>query len=171
MVARKRLAGTEAYAFVLRPNCSMSWRALVWFFTITCLLSMTIAIGFSFMGAWMIFPFAGLEMLALGAVLYICASRATRCELIEIDDRQVTVSKGRYQPAERLEFERQWARVWIRPSGHDWYPSELLIRSHGREVEVGGFLDEEERQGLAGRLAEILHCNEEAVLPRLTLAH
>jgi len=159
VVAKKLHHSTNAYEFVLRPNSSMSWRAMRWFFAITCLLSMTIAIGFSLMGAWMIFPFAGLEMIALGTVLYICAHRATCCEVIAINRDQITICKGRYEPAERLEFQRQWARVWMKRSGHKWYPSELVIRSHGCEVEVGRFLEEEERQNLADRLAEILHAD------------
>jgi uncharacterized membrane protein len=32
----------------------------------------------------------------------------------------------------------------------------LLVGSHGREVEVGAFLNEDERQALARRLTELL---------------
>ena len=131
---------------------------------------MTVAIGFSLMGAWMIFPFAGLEMLGLGIVLYICACRAANCEVISINNERVTVSKGRYQPKESCEFQRTWARVWLRRSGINWYPSQLLIRSHGREVEVGGFLEEDERQKLAEALAKVLH-QQQQLHAGVALAH
>ena len=42
-----------------------------------------------------------------------------------------------------------------RGSWRGW-PSRLLVGSHGREVEVGAFLNEDERQALARRLMELL---------------
>lgn len=40
-----------------------------------------------------------------------------------------------------------------------WYPSRLTIRSHGREVEVGRCLNEEERERLARDLGEFIVLN------------
>jgi uncharacterized membrane protein len=49
-------------------------------------------------------------------------------------------------------FQRHWARVVLKQSRGDWYPSRLLLHSHGRQVEVGRFLEEQERLHLGLRL-------------------
>ncbi len=46
---------------ILRPNHSWSWRANVLFLCILMGVSMSIAIGFLFAGAWGILPFSILE--------------------------------------------------------------------------------------------------------------
>jgi len=138
--------------FVIRPNNSLSWRATVWFFCIALALSLTIATSFAIAGAWMVFPFAGLEMAALATVLYMCARRAACCEVIKIDTESVTVTRGRHKPEEDYCFQRVWAQVEIEQARIKGYPSRLVIRSHGREVEVGSCLCEEERELLATRL-------------------
>ena len=138
--------------FVITPNCSLSWRGAKWFFCIALATSLTIATGFAMMGAWMVFPFAGLEMAALATVLYLCARSSARREVVAIDEYSVRVMKGRGTAEEDYHFHRVWARVEVIQSHKDWYPSRLLIRSHGREVEVGSCLCEEERERLASRL-------------------
>ena len=137
---------------VIRPNNSLSWQATKWFFVIAMATSLTIATSFAIAGAWMVFPFAGLEMAALASVLYICARRATRCEIVKIDAHSITVTRGRHSPEEDFRFHRVWAQVEMKRAKIKGYPSRLVIRSHGREVEVGSCLCEEERERLATRL-------------------
>ena len=81
--------------FVVRPNRSLSWRGTLLFFAAAFLVSVTIATGFAVIGLWLIFPFAGLEMLALAAGLYVCACRGHECEVIDIDGDKVEVDRSR----------------------------------------------------------------------------
>ena len=151
VVANSQSDSTHDY-FVIRPNNSLSWRATKWFFLVALATSLTIATSLAIAGAWMVFPFAGLEMAALATVLYIVAKKATRREVIKIDADSITVSRGRHTPEEDFRFERVWARVEMQRARLKGYPSRLVIRSHGREVEVGSCLCEEERERLATRL-------------------
>jgi len=66
------------------------------------------------------------------------------------------VEKGRRYPENQCTLARVWARVVLERCPKQWYPSRLLIRSHGRAVEVGTFLNEEERRRLAEELAQNL---------------
>jgi len=143
---------SAANYFVIRPNNSLSWRATIWFFYISLAVSLTIATGFAIAGAWMVFPFAGLEMVALATGLYVCARRAMRLEVVKIDADFVTVTRGRSTPEEDFRFQRVWVRVEKQRARINGYPSRLVICSHGREVEVGNCLCEEERERLATRL-------------------
>lgn len=159
LVSSVRDPGRSSFSFIIRPNQSLSWRGLVVFYVGIVTISMTIALAFYATGLWMVLPFSGLEMLALGAALYVCAWRGEMREVISIDEQRVAVEKGRRRLAERYEFQRGWAQVVLQGSRTSWYPTRLLIRSHGREVEVGAFLNEQERQGLARALGQALKLN------------
>jgi uncharacterized membrane protein len=54
-------------------------------------VSFGIAIAFALKGAWLILPFAGLEMLVLGAALYVVARRGCRWQTVSIQGDQVEV--------------------------------------------------------------------------------
>lgn len=115
------------------------------------LFSLSIAILISLAGAWPVVPFAGLEVLTLGACLYLCARRSVEREVISIGESTVAVERGRYQPAQRFEFARPWARVALHPARESGR-SRLLIGCNGRSVEVGACLAEGERRRLAQEL-------------------
>ena len=52
----------------------------------------------------------------------------------------------------QLVFPRHWAQVKLRRPASRLHPSRLTIESHGRRCELGSFLTEAERRGLAMRL-------------------
>ena len=64
MVAAECDAGTADCCVVIRPNCSLSWRRAVTVFCGISLVSLTIALGFSLLGYWLILPYSLLEMSA-----------------------------------------------------------------------------------------------------------
>lgn len=142
--------------FVIRPNRSLSWRGTQTFYAWICTLSIIIAGGFASMGAWLVLPFAGIELLILGVSLYVVACRSWEYEVVSIHGDTVEVQKGRYRPQQSYQIPRGWARVVLTRSADGWYPSRLTIRSHGREVEVGACLVEEERQRLARELSRAI---------------
>ena len=91
-------------------------------------------------------------MVAVGIGLYRCAQRCAEREVISIDEGVVAIERGRYRPAQRFELSRPWAQVGLQKGAVRGYPSRLLIRSHGKSVEVGLHLAENERRLLAREL-------------------
>ncbi len=144
------------WKFVLRPNRSLSWRGVVRFFVATVVVSMTIALGLAFMGYWLVLPFSGLEMVALGTALYVVARRSHVAEVIEVTEEGVQIERGCGQPTERRRLSRYWSSVRLEKYGLGGQSSRLLICSHGHAEEVGHFLSESERQDLAVRLSRVL---------------
>ena len=138
--------------FVLRPNQAPAWRQIRWFFLCIACTSLTVAASFAAMGFWPILPFAGLEIGALGVALYVTAKRAEIREVVSVDADRIKVARGRRRPEQRWEFQSVWTQVQLESPVSKLYPSRLVIRSHGRELELGRFLVEEERQQLAGEL-------------------
>ncbi|MEN8259832.1 MAG: DUF2244 domain-containing protein [Pseudomonadota bacterium] len=149
-----------ARRFTIKPNASLTARqAALAFFGIS-LISLTIAISFAVLGLWMVLPFSGAELILLGYCLWHTMRQCSAREVITITDKQVRIEKG----AERLqldgEFHCGWARIDLEKSNIKGHPSRLAIRSHGKEIEVGNFLVESEREYLAKELQKSLNEHE-----------
>jgi uncharacterized membrane protein len=142
--------------FVIRPNRSLSWRGNQLFFIFIFAISFGVAGIFAAQGMWLMLPFAGLEMLVLGLALYQCALRSCWQEVITIQGQRVCIAMGRDRPERSCTFDRSWAKVVLDQPEIRGHPSRLWIRSHGRQVEVGACLVDEERQRLAAALREAL---------------
>ena len=138
--------------FVIRPNRSLSWRGNLTFIGVMGVLLSAIATTFALRGAWPVLPFAGLELAALAAGLYWVARRLSLREVITVDDGHVTVERGRRRPELRARFPRAWLRVELEGGRGPLAPRRLVLRSHGRALEIGALLTEAERERLAARL-------------------
>jgi uncharacterized membrane protein len=156
MIAEDNQQESPIKRFVIRPNRSLSWRGNLLFFLIMVIISFGIAGVFAAVGYWVVLPFAGLEMTVLGVALYLCSVRISRCEVISIDNGTVEVVVGRHSPESSYTFDRHWARIVLDPPRARGHPSRLFLRSHGRELEVGACLNNEERQQLARALEKSL---------------
>lgn len=142
-------------SFTLRPNSSLNWKGNSEFFVWMSAVSLSIAAWFAWQGAWIILPFAGLELAALAWGLYLASSQSMHKEVVSIDKEKVEICKGRRRLESRVSLRRHWAQARLEAADHGWYPRRLVIRSHGRATEIGRFLDETEREELAGRLVKI----------------
>jgi uncharacterized membrane protein len=144
------------HLFELRPNCSLTRRTATIFFLCIATVSLGIAGSFAAAGYWPILPFAGLELAALGAALAFSMRQGRMREMIRVDESNVTVRTSHGDQVHEYEFQRPWTRVQLkRPSAGNW-PSRLSLKSMGRSVEVGSFLTDDEREGLRGRLTEVI---------------
>jgi len=145
----------EGLRVLVRPNRSLSLRAMVVLFAGIAAFVITIGIGFSLVGAWLVLPFAGLEVAVVGAVLYLLFRHADDHDLIIIRHDRVTVVRRQGGRERHEEFQRYWVKVQLE-RGRSWYPSRLSIGSHGRFVAIGTGISEEERRALNARLNELL---------------
>lgn len=148
LVAAQTLTGRT---WVARPNCSLSAAGRQLFFGITAVVSGTIAFVFSWLGAWPVVPFTGLELALLWWALRRIGASANDVETIILEPGRLTIETSRGSLLERHEFQPYWARLhYVTPPGPGKH--RLLIRSHGREVEVGSLLNEEQKMALAKEL-------------------
>lgn len=142
---------------ILRPNASATRREAALFFSLVAFLSLAIATAFAVSGAWMVLPFSGGELAFLGGCLWWSLRDASVREVITITEAAVSIERqGGRGRREKIEFPRFWARVTLVASPFRGHPSRLSIRSHGKEIEVGRFLVEEERVSLALKLKQTL---------------
>lgn len=156
--------------FDLVPHCSLSTQGALLFFAGICGVTFGIAAVATWLGFWPVLPFAGAEMLLLGWALKTNMERRHELEHIEITDEEVIIevshARGRTVPR-RIVFPRHWARVKIRRPNSPLHRGQLVIESHGRGLEVGKFLTEEERHLLAAELRRLVGgMNQSPALPR-----
>ena len=141
---------------VIAPNCSLSVRGAVLFFLTACAPCFGIAGVLTFLGFWPVLPFAGLEMLLLGAALRISLARRHHRQSIMISESDVAVQTTIGKIHSEVVFPRHWAQVKLHRSTSRLHPSRLVIESHGRHCAVGDFLTDEERRGLYDKLKELI---------------
>lgn len=150
MVTERRESGVVTY--VLQPDRSLDWRGNLRFLGLISAISLSIAGWFAWLGMWLILPFAGLELTALGFALYLVSVRGLDKEIVSIKGDKLEISKGRWKIESTTCLQRCWIQVRLVPAEYAWYPKRLMIRSHGRDIEIGGFLGGAEKEHLAGEL-------------------
>jgi uncharacterized membrane protein len=157
--------GDDVSCIVLRGNASLSRRATLCLFAMVAAVIGALALVAFLNGAWPVGLFVAATLLALGAGFFAVCRRAGNRELLIIDAARVQVIEKRAGRELRHEFQRYWLRAELRPVRDGWYPSRLLLRSHGRELEIGSALAEDERQALFRRLQEQLRSVAAAAAP------
>ena len=142
---------------MVMPNRAMPWQHIMMIYLLISGVTISIAFGFFTQGLTLILPFAGLELLALGVVLYISAWRSNIKEVVNVTEEKIRIEIGRNALEKTYELDKAWAKVVLERSWNNWYPSRLLLRSHGRQIEIGKFLNEQERQCLGAELKKVIN--------------
>jgi uncharacterized membrane protein len=159
--ANRATAATQ-HRIELVPNCSLTPQSARAFVGGLACVTFAVAGFFALQGLWPILPFAGLEIGLLWWAVRASLRAGQQRELILISDDSVVIERhGPPRPA-RTVFARHWATVKLRDPPAAQHPSRLMIESHGRACEVGRFLTEEERLGLAGRLRQLVGRSSES---------
>lgn len=141
----------------IAANCSLSVAGACVFFGVLCCVTFAVAGLITLMGYWPVLPFAAAEMVGVGLALkYSLARQHKQHEIITLSENDVRIESGAGAHYVEIVFPRHWAQVKLRRPASRLHPSRLTIESHGRRYEVGSFLTEQERRGLADRLARLI---------------
>jgi uncharacterized membrane protein len=104
--------------------------------------------GFRFAGAWLVIPFAGIELLALGVAFLVHARHAGDYERIVVRADRLIVERVSGGNLAQMECQGPWIRVEYGGARRE------LIRlvAAGREMSVGRFVPDDGRSQLAREL-------------------
>lgn len=141
------LVRAPGFSTIARRNNSLDSTERFLVFAFLFVVSVGIACAFAALGAWLILPFAGLEMLVLYAAFRYVDRHAADYERVAIEGDRVEVERHVAGRTQRYEFNRCWARVVASGDG-----GRLALRSHGRELEIGHYMNEAQRLDLARAL-------------------
>ncbi len=142
---------------VLTPNFSWSWKANLYLLYTLMGVSLTIGMAFLVQGAWLVLPFSILEMLFLTSCIYYCLLKCDRQEVITISEHEVLIETGRKKPEQSRHFNRSWSQFLVSTPRHPWDPKKVSIRSHGKELEIGSFLNQRDKSELVGMLKRVVY--------------
>jgi uncharacterized membrane protein len=156
MISVDKVSSGESYRFVLSPNCSISWHELLFFYFLTCAIALAVGVFFTLQGLWLVLPFSGLEMLALGSALYVTSRKVYRREVITLDRNLTRIEKGVRRVDQIWEFQTPWVRVVDERQNGRSARRKLAIGMSGESVEVGGFLANWEKDALAFQLKDCI---------------
>ncbi|MGB7814919.1 MAG: DUF2244 domain-containing protein [Methylotenera sp.] len=146
------------YKIIARPNNSLPLDGGIKLLAAMFIVTLLIALGFAQIGAWMVLPFAGMELMAFAGAFYYVYLHASDYESISIEEDKVIVEKKCYKKSSVTVFQRYWTQVNVRGvvNGQSINSkSGLFIGSHGKEIEFGEHLiDDEQRVALARELKQ-----------------
>jgi len=157
MVTSELNPATGEKHIVLTPNNSASWKFNMAVWASLAFIAALISAVFLLKGLWPIFPLSGLEILALYAGLHFVAYRNCKTEIITFRDDKVIVEKGRRCSERIWEYQRTWAKIFVKSPAFRGYPKRIFIRSHGKELELGAFLNRQDKEKLIIKLKELVY--------------
>ena len=141
---KKRIT-KDSLLLTLTPNKSSTVQQNIIFFGFLSVLCITFGIGFFVLGATMILPFAGLEIMLLFIILRVNRNWLNQSEKIYLDKLFVKLEKGKND----ITFDRFLSKFSV--VDHKT-KKRIFITGNNRKVEIGSFLNEEEIEELIALL-------------------
>jgi uncharacterized membrane protein len=140
---------------ILQPHRSLSRPAFRVLMAVLGLASFVIGTLFLWHGAWPVFGYFGLDVLAVYLAFRASYRSARAFEQVELTETELTVRREQpSRPPEVWSFQPYWLRVAMDdPPRHD---SQVTLSSHGRHLIVGRFLSPDERLDFALALRDAL---------------
>lgn len=140
-------------SFLIKRNCSLSPRAALAALGVAAAVLAVIGAVFAWVGAWLILPFAGLEIAALAAAFYVNGRHAGDYERFVFGGRgeELLVEVRDAARVRRYRFNPRWASVVVRAGRSD---VQVAIVSHGRALHIGRHADDAGRRVLARALGD-----------------
>ena len=140
---------------VLEPNRSMSWQTNKKILLVMFLVNLVIGISFAMVGAWMILPFAGLEIMLVGIGMYYVCWKLNFKEVIIIESESLVLQKGVYYPKKTWQWQRSNTKLIRQPSRYRMSAPKLFLRHLNESIEVGEFLNVKEKKKLREGLQKL----------------
>ncbi|WP_178055125.1 DUF2244 domain-containing protein [Methylophilus methylotrophus] len=140
---------------ITKPNASASTESVLKLLLSLVVLSGLIAMGFFHIGAWMVLPFAGLELVLVVLAFVVVLRHRGDYEKITFVENHVEIEQSVLGKIKLARFQCYWTRVTLR-EGEDGKTS-LWIGSHNEEVEFGrDTMDNVQREQVASHLKRML---------------
>lgn len=136
-----------------KPNRSLSTAELRKAFGLAAFVSLGIALACSAIGAWLVLPFAGLEVGALYIAFRSWSRRADDYERVVIHGDRLLVERQSKGCVRRFDANRHWTQVIVRNGVRG---RQVSLRSRGTEIEFGTFLNEGARMAAVRKLRDHL---------------
>ena len=142
----------DSVEFELLPNRSASLRQIKLTLFAIGLVCLFIALVWSVLGAWLILPFAGLEVFLLVWLTRKVFRNSFRKEKILATHKQLLISSGYAAATQRWLFEKDTVRVLLFEMRHPEDPICIHLVDDEQRIELGKYLNFEDKNRLIEEL-------------------
>lgn len=136
-----------------RPNRSLSPNGRWLWFGLIAATTFLLAGGAAALGAWMVLPFAGAEVLLLWLAFDVIGCHDDDYEILRISDHECSWERNNSGRLSSFRGNRAWVQVVGEPVGGKF---ELGLRYAGKKVAIASLLSDEQRRALSRELMQIL---------------
>jgi|TARA_X000000950_G_scaffold26172_1_gene28207 uncharacterized membrane protein len=140
----------DKFYIELRPNKSSSLRQNLLFFGMLSLICITFGVGFFIVGAPLILPFAGLEILALITIIKLNRDWSNQLQILAIDKLHVKITNNKRKKI----YDRFLSKFLIQEKNG---AKVILLQSRKEQIEIGRFLTADEKDELIAILKRKVH--------------
>src|SRR6202048_613186 len=151
------IAQPELFSALLTPHRSLNRSGFLVLMAFLSAISFAAGVAFLLMGAWPVFGFVGLDVLAIYWAFRINFRRAQATEEISVTPSELRVRRVSHR-GRVVEFVLNPLWVQIDQKIHAEFGIEkLYLVSRGRRVTIASFLGPEEKASFVKALTEALH--------------
>lgn len=142
---------------VIHPYRSLSAQGFRALFYVVIAANAAIAIVLVSLGGWPVLGFLGLDVLLVYLAFRTSYAQMRAFERVTLDADTLVVERVDRKGARRAwQFPAYWVSVWYE-GDEERGISTVTLRSHGRALEIGGFLSPFERKDFADTLRAALN--------------
>ena len=139
----------------ISPNYSLrGWNRII-FLSSLAFICLSIGIFFLIMGAVLVLPFAGLEVVLVLTCFYLSFRWSKQKEIIYISNDKIKLEKGRLIKEKTWEEFRSFVVLEVEKNQHN--TDEFCFQSKGKRFYFGSFLNDEDKLILKNELKRIIN--------------
>jgi uncharacterized membrane protein len=142
--------------WLMRRNCSFTPKQVGIFYLSMVCFSGLITTYFWWIGAWMVLPFAVIELSVLGIALLIYARHARDYEKITLQDSELTIELNLGYKKSLTQWNAPWVRVKDPESLYHRKKDLVILESGTQTIAIGQFILAEKRHDLAKEIRQAL---------------
>jgi uncharacterized membrane protein len=150
-------AEPELFAALLTPHRSLNRTGFVVVMAFLSAVSFATGVAFLMMGAWPVFGFLGLDVLAIYVAFRINFRRARACEQISVTPSALRLRRVSHRGhVVEWVFNPLWVRL-DREADDEYGLEHLYLTSRGKRVAIGSFLSPDEKASFSNALIAALN--------------
>ncbi len=140
---------------LLTPNRSLTWAEAKWIIAFMVAVVMIIAIAWTFIGAWVILPFAGIEV-GLFALLMYKVTRFTHSkQIVTFTPQDIKIEMGINRLQSSDLFPRFGTDIYYSETERDWRTPKITFQNGDKKIQIGQFLNADDMVILRNELEDL----------------
>lgn len=139
---------------ILRPNRSATWAENKAIILALGFASLFIAVSWALVGAWLILPFAGLEIALVAYFLHLVSRKSHRQVIIRLAEEHVHVEQGILKPEQNWQLMRSDTFIQVQQPQHHLEGPTMTICAPEVQIDISSFLSKKDSEQLLNILKQ-----------------